>query len=193
MTFLKFPPASCNTKVSVLIGDALFDRAFIFKVLLSTYCLLATWKSVDGVGTIGLDVNVLIPATVWFPVRLTAVASLTVMLALPSKLTPFIVLAVANLVAVAELPDILPDIIELNVLIPPIVWFSVRLTALSSLTGTIIFAVPSNATPFIVLAVCSFVVVPAFPVTLPTISELNVLIPAIVWFPVILTVVLKPL
>ena len=40
--------------------------------------------------------------------------------------------------------------------------------------------VPSKRVPFIFLTVANFVAVPAFPVMLPVIVELNVLIPAIV-------------
>ena len=51
-----------------------------------------------------LELKVLTPAIVWSPVSLTAVASLTVILELPSKLTPLILIGVYSLVAVAELP-----------------------------------------------------------------------------------------
>ena len=63
-----------------------------------------------------------------------------------------------------------------NVLIPAIVSFPVSLTAV--LSATVIFALPSNETPLIVLAVSSLVAVALFPFILPSIGELNVLIPA---------------
>ena len=82
----------------------------------------------------------------------------------PSNDTPPIVLAVASVVAVAALPDVL--------------WLPAVLTP-----GKFIFAEPSNDTPPIVLAVASVVAVAALPLMLPEIVELNVLVPAIVWLP----------
>ena len=62
----------------------------------------------------------------------------------PSKLTPAIVLAVANFVAVAALPDVF--------------WLPAVFTP-----GRFMFAVPLKATPPIVLAFCRAVAVAAFP------------------------------
>ena len=79
-----------------------------------------------------------------FPVKVPA-AAVTVTFAVPSKLVPFIVLAVARAVAVAAFQEVSwsPDVLT---------------------PGKFIFAVPSKDTPPIFLAVSSAVAVAAFPV-----------------------------
>ena len=73
------------------------------------------------------------------PETITPVPAVSVvMFALPSKLIPLIVLAVARMVAVAEFPEVS--------------WFPAVLTPARS-----IFALPSNDTPPIVLAVAKVV------------------------------------
>ena len=79
----------------------------------------------------------------------------------PLKLTPAILLAVCNSVAVAAFPDVF--------CVPAIFTH-----------GRFIFAVPLKLTPPIVLAVCNAVAVPAFQVILPIIALLKVLFPPIV-------------
>ena len=80
--------------------------------LLSTYCLGAACSA-----EVGFAFKVRNP-DIESPVLATLVASkaVTVILAVPSKLTPLIVLGVANLVAVVALPVTLP--VRLAVIVP---------------------------------------------------------------------------
>ena len=98
------------------------------------------------------------------------------MFALPSKLTPLIVLAVSNIVAVAALPLVswFPVVFTPARLIlavpsketPPIVRAVARAVAVSA-NAILILAEPSKLVPPIVLAVSKVVAVEALPVKAP--------------------------
>jgi hypothetical protein len=119
------------------------------------------------------------PVTVDFrlvPINVPASAG-TVIFPVPSKATPFIFLAVANLVAVPALPVMLPVIglvtvklVKVPTLVkldPVTVDFKVVPVNCSAATAAEILMspLPSNATPFIFLAVANLVAVPALPET----------------------------
>ena len=128
------------------------------------------------------------PVTVDFkvvPVNCSAATAAEILMSpLPSNATPFIFLAVANLVAVpavvalvavAALPVMLPAIglvtvklVKVPTLVkldPVTVDFRLVPVNVPASAGTVIFPVPSNATPFIFLAVANLVAVPALPET----------------------------
>ena len=169
-------------------------------------------------------------------------SAVTVMFAVPSKLVPLIVRAVASAVAVEALPVrlavICPEARVPAIVVLPLLR-TMRLSALSAVLRTaklvapgttfeaaavrviapevvsevkvptlvseeavtpelrvapvrvpaaavrVMFAVPSKLVPLIVRAVWSAVAVPAFPVRLPVIVEEKVLVPAMVWLPVV--------
>ena len=114
-------------------------------------------------------------------------------------------------VTVPAFPVTLPAIVELNVFVPAIVWLPDVITppAASTLVASVTSAAVSIPLNFVLSApvmiapepafvtslravtllvvYTPFVTVPAFPVILPAIAELNVLVPEIVWLPVTIT------
>jgi hypothetical protein len=126
------------------------------------------------------------------PVKVPA-SDVAVMLILevPSKATPLIVLGVANAVAVAALPVTLPEIGAVTVRLPSVPTevreeestfaasvLPVKVPA-SEVAVMLMFEVPSKATPLIVLGVASAVAVAALPVTLPEIGAVTVRLPSV--------------
>jgi hypothetical protein len=137
------------------------------------------------------DEAVTLPANV-VPVKVPA-SDVAVMLILevPSKATPLIVLGVASAVAVAALPVTLPEIGAVTVRLPsvptevkdeavtlPANVVPVKVPA-SDVAVMLILEVPSKATPLIVLGVASAVAVAALPVTLPEIGAVTVRLPSV--------------
>jgi Rieske Fe-S protein len=121
------------------------------------------------------------------PVKVAA-SDVAVMLILevPLNATPLIVLGVANAVAVAALPVTLPEIGAVTVRLPSVPTevrdeestlaasvLPVKVAA-SDVAVMLIFEVPLNATPLIVLGVAKAVAVAALPVTLPEIGAVTV-------------------
>ena len=108
-------------------------------------------------------------------------STFTVISTLPSNDTPLIFLAVANLVAVAALPVILPviglvtvkfDNVPTLVKLEPVTLdFNVVPVNVLASTFTVISALPSNDTPLIFLAVANLVAVAALPVVLNLVNN----------------------
>jgi hypothetical protein len=108
------------------------------------------------------------------------------MLDVPSKATPLIVLGLASAVAVAALPVTLPEIGAVTVRLPSVptevkdeaVTVGLSVVPVSVLASAeavmLMLEVPSKATPLIVLGIASAVAVPALPVTLPEIGAVTV-------------------
>jgi len=124
------------------------------------------------------------------PVNVPASAAADMVIsAVPSKLTPLIVLAVCNAVAVAALPVTLPAIGLVTVKLPSVptdvneevttLLAKVVPVSVPAAAGTVMFAEPSKLTPLIVLGVASVVAVPALPVTLPAIGLVTVKLPSV--------------
>jgi hypothetical protein len=126
------------------------------------------------------------------PVKVPA-SDVAVMLILdvPSKATPLIVLGVARAVAVAALPVTLPEIGAVTVRLPSVPTevrdeestlaasvLPVKVPA-SDVAVMLILEVPSKATPLIVLGVARAVAVAALPVTLPEIGAVTVKLPSV--------------
>jgi hypothetical protein len=121
------------------------------------------------------------------PVKVPASAvAVTLILEVPSKATPLIVLGVAKAVAVAALPVTLPEIGAVTVRLLSVPTevreeestFAASVVPIkvpaSAVAVTLILEVPSKATPLIVLGVASAVAVAALPVTLPEIGAVTV-------------------
>jgi hypothetical protein len=137
------------------------------------------------------DEAVTLPANV-VPVKVPA-SDVAVMLILevPSKATPLIVLGVASAVAVAALPVTLPEIGAVTVRLPSVptevkeelTTVGLRVVpvkvAASDVAVMLMFEVPSKATPLIVLGVANAVAVAALPVTLPEIGAVTVRLPSV--------------
>jgi hypothetical protein len=108
------------------------------------------------------------------------------MLEVPSKATPLIVLGVAKAVAVAALPVTLPEIgaVTVRLLSVPtevneeVTTVGLRVVPVkvpaSDVAVMLILEVPSKETPLIVLGVAKAVAVAALPVTLPEIGAVTV-------------------
>ena len=96
------------------------------------------------------------------------------MLLVPSNATPLIFLVVANFVAEAAFPFILPSIVLVTVKFDKVptdvklelttVEFKEVPVSVPAFAAIVISPVPSNATPFIFMEVANFVVVAEFPV-----------------------------
>jgi hypothetical protein len=112
-------------------------------------------------------------------------------LEVPSKATPLIVLGVASAVAVAALPVTLPEIGAVTVRLPSVptevkdeaVTVGLSVVPASVLASAeavmLILEVPSKETPLIVLGLASAVAVAALPVTLPEIGAVTVRLPSV--------------
>jgi hypothetical protein len=126
------------------------------------------------------------------PVKVAASAvAVTLILDVPSKATPLMVLGLARAVAVAALPVTLPEIGAVTVKLPSVPTevkdedstFAARVAPVkvpaAAVAVMLMLEVPSKATPLIVLGVASAVAVPALPVTLPEIGAVTVRLPSV--------------
>jgi Rieske Fe-S protein len=126
------------------------------------------------------------------PVKVAASdVAVMLMFEVPLNATPLIVLGVANAVAVAALPVTLPEIGAVTVRLPSVPTevkdeestFAASVlpvnVAASDVAVMLMFEVPLNATPLIVLGVARAVAVAALPVTLPEIGAVTVRLPSV--------------